>query len=207
MVRKYVYWPCRSATAAIKERKTVLKITAGTVLSSVWTHVLQLSAWTLMLHKHMRLLQFPTSWQIDILVACCMIRVRFFHIWIIDRIIYICLMKIIPIKEKNQPDTWFLKTCTFRNPQDESCTSHLDGNVTMLRFKIEWATLKQLNGYNNSAFGRIYTYHGRTDETSSIPCPHQKTQATTSKLNPREAPINRSYSRHRYKRTAPDFLR
>lgn len=80
MVRKYVYRPFCSATAAIKERKTAQhsKITAGTVLSCVWTHVLQLSAWTLVLHKHMRLLQFPTSWQIDILVACCMIRV--FHL-------------------------------------------------------------------------------------------------------------------------------
>lgn len=76
MVRKYVCWPRCTATAAIEERKTAQhsKITAGTVLSSVWTHVLQLSAWTLVLRKHVRLLQFPTSWQIDILVARCMIR-------------------------------------------------------------------------------------------------------------------------------------
>lgn len=64
---------------------------------------------------------------------------------------------------------------------------------------------KQMDRYNSSAFGRISTYHGQIDGTSSIPCPHQKTQATTSKLNPREAPINGSCSRHKYKLTAPNF--
>lgn len=69
MVTKYVYWQCCSATAAIEERRKTpqhSKITAVTMLSSVWTHVSRLSAWTLMLRKHKCLLQLPTSWQIDI---------------------------------------------------------------------------------------------------------------------------------------------
>ncbi len=92
MVTKYVYWQCCSATAAIEERRKTpqhSKITAVTTLSSVWTHVSRLSAWTLMLRKHKCLMQSPASWQIDISNAQpgeafhlrCI-----FHIWIAHRL-------------------------------------------------------------------------------------------------------------------------
>lgn len=92
MVTKYVYWQCCSATAAIEERRKTpqhSKITAVTMLSSVWTHVSRLSAWTLMLRKHKCLLQSPASWQIDISNAQPdeALHLRcIFHIWIAHRL-------------------------------------------------------------------------------------------------------------------------